>query len=100
MSLTPDTVIHAAHLAQLDVDPQEAQTLQGELNKILDFVATLQSVDTSETQPLAHALEMTQPLRTDKITESNQRSEMQAIAPETQNGLYLVPTVIDSPQDN
>lgn len=97
MSITPEVIARTAHLAQLGLNEEQQQSLSTELNKILDFVATLETVDTSAVEPLEHALGMMQPLRQDNITESNVRAQMQAIAPETKDGLYLVPAVIESP---
>jgi aspartyl-tRNA(Asn)/glutamyl-tRNA(Gln) amidotransferase subunit C len=100
MSLTPEIIARTARLAQLSLDAEEKQSMHSELNKILDFVADLESVDTTGIEPLEHPLEMLQPLRADQATESNIRDQVQAIAPDTKDGLYLVPAVIDSPKDN
>ena len=55
----------------------------------------MQAVDTSGVEPLAHPLETTQRLRADEVTEANHRDDYQAIAPAVENGLYLVPRVIE-----
>lgn len=65
------------------------------MNSILGLVDQMQAVDTTGVEPLAHPLETTQRLRPDQVTESNQRDRYQAVAPSTENGLYLVPKVID-----
>ncbi len=65
------------------------------MNSILGLVDQMQAVDTSGIEPLAHPLEASQRLRPDQVTESNQRDRYQAIAPATENGLYLVPKVIE-----
>lgn len=98
MSLTPEIINRTAHLAQLELSEAEQASLTPELSKILAFVDQLQAVDTTNVEPLEHALNMTQPLRHDAVTETNVRDAMQAIAPETHDGLYLVPAVIDSPE--
>ena len=100
MSLTIDEVLRTAHLAHLNVLPEQTEPLQNELNNILGFVDLLKSVDTEQVEPLAHPLEMSQPLRKDAVTEPNLRDSMQAIAPETHNGLYLVLEVIASVETN
>lgn len=99
MSLTPDIIARTAQLAQLELSAEEQQSLHSELNKILDFVAELETVDTTSVAPLEHPLGMTQPLRVDRVTEENIREAMQAIAPKTQDGLYLVPAVIDAAKE-
>lgn len=99
MSLTSDTVIKTAHLAQLSLEDIDTQTLSQELNKILNFVNVLQSADTDAVSPLSSPLDMTQPLRADVVTASNERDEMQLVAPETSDGLYLVPPVINPQAD-
>ena len=99
MSLTPEIINRTAHLAHLELNEAEQASLAPELNKILAFVDQLQAVNTEGVEPLEHALNMTQPLRNDAVTESNLRDAMQAIAPETHDGLYLVPAVIDSPEE-
>jgi aspartyl-tRNA(Asn)/glutamyl-tRNA(Gln) amidotransferase subunit C len=55
----------------------------------------MRAVDTNGIEPMAHPLDATQTLRADKITETNQRDQFQALAPETQDGLYLVPRVVE-----
>ena len=61
----------------------------------MGLIDELQAVNTTGIEPLAHALEVTQPLRTDVVSEQNQREAYQKIAPATQDGLYLVPKVIE-----
>jgi len=95
MALDQTDVKKIAQLAQLAVSDQEADALVGELSVILDLVATMDSVDTSEVTPMAHPLHMSQRLRADEVTETNQRELFQEIAPLTQDGLYLVPRVIE-----
>jgi aspartyl-tRNA(Asn)/glutamyl-tRNA(Gln) amidotransferase subunit C len=96
MSLTPEIIARTAELARLQLSLEEKQSLSEELNTILNFVAELEKIDTSSVEPLEHPLGMHQPLRKDIISEINVRETMQAIAPEIQNGLYLVPAVIDA----
>jgi aspartyl-tRNA(Asn)/glutamyl-tRNA(Gln) amidotransferase subunit C len=95
MSLTPEIIAHTALLARLELSSEEKQSLSEGLNKILGFVAELETIDTASLDPLENPLGMHQPLRADVITEPNLREAMQAIAPKTQNGLYLVPAIID-----
>jgi aspartyl-tRNA(Asn)/glutamyl-tRNA(Gln) amidotransferase subunit C len=95
MSLSADDVAKIAHLARLAVEPEESEALGRELTVILDLVAQMDAVDTEHVLPMAHPLEMAQRLREDAVTEENQRDRYQANAPAVDNGLYLVPKVIE-----
>lgn len=95
MSLNLTDVEKIAHLARIALTPEEAAELGGSLSGILDFVEQMAAVDTSGLSPMAHPLHMAQRLRADAVTEPNQREQFQSIAPATENGLYLVPRVIE-----
>jgi len=95
MSLTLDDVRRIARLARLDVSAAEADKTRDQLNGILSFIEQLQSVDTTGIEPMAHAVDVVQRLRPDAATEADRREAFQAIAPETEAGLYLVPKVIE-----
>jgi aspartyl-tRNA(Asn)/glutamyl-tRNA(Gln) amidotransferase subunit C len=95
MSLTPDDVKRIARLARIEIDDAQAQATQAQLNTIFDLIAAMQAVDTSGIAPMAHAQEVYQRLREDAVTESDRHAAFQAIAPAVENGLYLVPKVIE-----
>ena len=95
MSFDQFEVEKAAHLARLAVSDDEAKHLTTDLSRILDLVAVMDEVDTSEVAAMAHPLHMTQRLRADEVTETDQREQYQKIAPATEDGLYLVPRVIE-----
>jgi aspartyl-tRNA(Asn)/glutamyl-tRNA(Gln) amidotransferase subunit C len=95
MSLNQEEVRRIAQLARLELSPQETGRMGDQLNGILTFVEQLQAVDTSGVTPMAHAMDVIQRLRTDIATEPDRRDAFQAIAPETEAGLYLVPRVIE-----
>ena len=95
MSLSSDDVAKIAHLARLAVDPADTESLSRDLSNILDLVEQMQAVDTEGVQPMAHPLEMSQRLRPDEVTETNQRELYQSNAPQAENGLFLVPKVIE-----
>ena len=100
MSLELSDVKRIAKLAQLYLDDAHAETALGELNGILALAEQMAAVDTTGVQPLAHPLaailgELPLRLRDDVVTEENRRDEYQAPAPKTQDGLYLVPKVIE-----
>ena len=95
MSLDHQEVEKIAHLARIAVSEEDKAALATELSGILDFVEQMNAVDTSGIVPMAHPLHMAQRLRVDEVTESNQRELFQSVAPETEEGLYLVPKVIE-----
>jgi len=95
MSLTLDDVHRIAHLARLEISAAEAEQTRGQLNAILAFVDELQAAATTGVTPMAHAVDVVQRLREDVVTEPDRRDAFQAIAPETEAGLYLVPKVIE-----
>ena len=95
MSLSPAEVEKIAHLARLALEPAQAEGLAQDLSRILDLVGQMNAVDTAGVEPMAHPLEMSQRLRPDEVTEADRREDFQAVAPETEAGLYLVPRVIE-----
>ncbi len=95
MSLGPDDVKQIAHLARLQIDQQNIDGYASSLSNILDMVEKMNEVDTTDVQPMAHPMDVAQRLRADEVLEENQRDAFQAIAPKTENGLYLVPRVIE-----
>ena len=95
MALTLDDVRRVAHLARLAIDEAEARSVLPQLNRVFELVAEMQAVDTHGVEPMAHALDLTQRLREDAVTESDRREAFQEVAPEHDGGLYLVPKVIE-----
>ena len=95
MALTRHEVENIAHLARLRISDDEIPGYVDNLSRIIDFVAHLDEASTDHVQPMAHPLNMTQPLRVDKVSETDQRDVYQANAPRTECGLYLVPKVIE-----
>ena len=95
MSLERSDVEKIAHLARLEIADSDVPEYARNLSNILDLVAQMDSADTDAVVPMAHPLEMAQRLRDDMVTENNQRDHFQQIAPQTEDGLYLVPKVIE-----
>ncbi len=95
MSLGSDEVKKIAHLARLEVSDADVPEYAKNLSDILDFVEQMSSVETSDVVPMAHPLELPQRLRADEVTEQNQREVFQSVAPQVEDGLYLVPKVIE-----
>lgn len=95
MSLSLDDVSRIALLSRIEISAAEAERTRDQLNGILAFVEQLQAVNTEGIAPMAHAVDVVQRLRPDAVTETDRRDAFQAIAPETEAGLYLVPKVIE-----
>ncbi len=95
MALDSSDVAKIAHLARLDVKHDALDHFIAELSNILDLVEQMRSIDTSGVEPMAHPLHMAQRLRPDRVTETNQRERFQQRAPQTEDGLYLVPRVVE-----
>lgn len=95
MSISPKEVLKIANLARLKIDLSEVDQCAAELSKIITLVDQMNRVDTQNVEPMAHPLDVTQRLREDKVTETNQRDKFQSIAPKADKGLYLVPKVIE-----
>jgi aspartyl-tRNA(Asn)/glutamyl-tRNA(Gln) amidotransferase subunit C len=95
MSLTLEQVKRIAHLARIETSDAEALSTQGHLNGIFQLIEQMQAVDTRGVEPMAHAQDVSQRLRDDVVSETDLRAAYQAVAPETEGGLYLVPKVIE-----
>jgi aspartyl-tRNA(Asn)/glutamyl-tRNA(Gln) amidotransferase subunit C len=101
MSLTNADVQKIARLARLAMSEAEIAAARTQLSGIFDLIAEMQAVDTTGVTPMSHAQEVSQRLREDKITETNQRELFQSLAPkykgspQVEAGLYLVPQVIE-----
>lgn len=95
MSLTIEDVKRIAHLARIEINEQDAQATLQKLGGILDLIEEMQAVDTTGIAPMSHSQDVVQRLRADVVTQSNQRELFQSIAPAVENGLYLVPKVIE-----
>jgi aspartyl-tRNA(Asn)/glutamyl-tRNA(Gln) amidotransferase subunit C len=95
VSISREDIEKVAVLARIKVDDEQVSALEKDLGNILDLVDQLGAADTDSVEPMAHPLDAVQKLRADEVTETNQREAFQAIAPATEDGLYLVPKVIE-----
>ncbi|OED43693.1 asparaginyl/glutamyl-tRNA amidotransferase subunit C [Endozoicomonas sp. (ex Bugula neritina AB1)] len=95
MAIDASEVQKVAHLARLAIDDHSVEATAGTISKILDLVSKMDAVDTNNVEPLAHPLDATQRLRTDVVSETNQREQLQSCAPAVEKGLFLVPRVIE-----
>jgi len=95
MALTLDDVLRIAHLARIEIDADAARDLHAKLEAIFALINELQSIDTDGIEPMSHAQDVMLPLREDRITETDRHAVYQAVAPAVEDGLYLVPKVIE-----
>ena len=95
MALTLNDVQRIAHLARIEVEPHEAQHVLAQLSGIFQLIEQMQAVNTDGVEPMSHAQDVTLRLREDVATETDQRELFQSLAPQTSDGLYLVPKVIE-----
>ena len=90
-----DQIRRIADLARLELSEPEVAAMQQELSSILALVGQMAAVDTENVEPMSHPQAAMQRLREDEVTEQDRREPFQAIAPQTEDGLYLVPKVIE-----
>ena len=95
LALTLQDVARLAELARLDLPADEAARTLGPLNRVLELIEALQAVDTQGVEPMTHAGDLALRLRDDAVTETDRRGDYQAVAPAVEQGLYLVPRVIE-----
>ncbi|CAA9889849.1 Aspartyl/glutamyl-tRNA(Asn/Gln) amidotransferase subunit C [Candidatus Methylobacter favarea] len=95
MFLTADEVKKIAHLARLKINDQDIHGYAKDLSDMLNLMTQMGALNTEGINPMAHPMDQEQRLRPDEVTECDNREKFQAIAPQVEAGLYLVPKVID-----
>ena len=95
MTLSLDDVRRIAHLARIDVDAAEVARAHARLESIFAMIDELNAIDTSGVEPMSHAQDVVAPLREDRVTEADRHAEYQKVAPAVEDGLYLVPRVVE-----
>ena len=95
MPLSPQEVQRIAELARIGISDAEARAVQAQLNNIFELIGQMQKINTDGIEPMTHAQGSALRLRQDKVTEENQRQQLQSAAPQVEAGLYLVPRVIE-----
>jgi aspartyl-tRNA(Asn)/glutamyl-tRNA(Gln) amidotransferase subunit C len=93
--LSLEEVRRIAHLARLQVAENDVVALQQQLNGIFAMIEQMRAVDTTGVEPMSHPQAVMQRLREDRVTETDQHALFQSIAPQVEDGLYLVPKVIE-----
>jgi aspartyl-tRNA(Asn)/glutamyl-tRNA(Gln) amidotransferase subunit C len=96
MSVNREAIEQITQLARLSREnTRDSQSIQDDLNRIVQMVDQIRTVNTEGVLPMAHAFDSVQPWRPDEVTEPNQRDDLMKLAPKSEAGLYLVPTVIE-----
>jgi len=95
MSLSDDQIRRLARLARIAIEEDESAPVRERLNRVLALIDEMRQADTAGIEPMSHALDLVQRLRPDEVSEADRREEYQAIAPAVDEGLYLVPKVIE-----
>ena len=95
MALSIEDVNRVAHLARIEVTPDEARDVLKKLTGIFALIEDMRRVDTAGIAPMSHAADVSLVLREDVVTETNQRELFQSVSPATADGLFLVPKVIE-----
>jgi len=95
MAIDKHEIEKLSRLARLSVSEEDSADVAERITKILGLVDQLQAVDTTGVEPMSNPLDAVQRLRADEISETNQREAFQSIAPAAEQGLYLVPKVIE-----
>lgn len=95
MSLTAADVERLAKLALLELSGQDVERTLVQLNSVFELIGQLQSVDTTGVEPMTHPIALGLRLRADEVTETDRREQYQRVAPAVEQGLYLVPRVIE-----
>ncbi len=95
MPIAFNDVLRIAYLARIEIDDAQAEEVRTKLDAIFGMIDQLNAVDTRGVVPMAHAQDVALPLRDDKVTEQDHRAHYQKVAPAVEDGLYLVPKVIE-----
>lgn len=95
MSIERHEIEKLATLARIAIDDSTINQVSERLGSVLELVDQLQAADTSGVDPMSHPMQATQRLREDEVSELNQREALQTTAPDTEDGLFLVPKVIE-----
>lgn len=94
MKITKEEVLHVAALARLELDATAIDTFAGQIGDILDYVDTLNRVDTGGVNPTSHAISLTNAFREDEVKPHLDNEAALANAPEKEDGSFLVPKII------
>ena len=95
MSISLEDVRRIARLARIATDDAEAVRVQGDMERIFGLIEQMRAIDTEGVEPMSHAQDLGLRLREDAVSEPDRHADFQAVAPQVESGLYLVPRVIE-----
>ena len=95
MALTENDVARIAHLARIEISDADRRAMLAQLNDIFAMIERMQKIDTTGVAPMAHPLGGRQRLREDRVTETDARAQNMSNAPQAEDGLFLVPRVVE-----
>jgi len=95
MPLSIEQIKRLARLARLSITDDDVDSTRKQLDSIFALITQMQAADTTGIEPMSHPQELADRLREDAVTETDCRTAFQAIAPQAEEGLYLVPKVIE-----
>jgi aspartyl-tRNA(Asn)/glutamyl-tRNA(Gln) amidotransferase subunit C len=92
--LTREEVEKVANLSRLKLSDQELEALGTQMGSVLKYIAMLDELDTSSVEPMAHAIEISNVFREDKLLDSLPREQALSNAPQTDGKYFLVPAIL------
>ena len=95
MALTDKEIKKLSHLAKINIDSKDEEVVLSKLEGIIKLIDSMQKVNTDGIQPMSHALDITQPLRVDTVTEENQKNDFLKLGPESNENYFIVPRVVE-----
>ena len=95
MALTDKDIKKLSHLAKINIDSKDEKIILSKLEGIIRLIDSMQKVNTDNIQPMSHALDITQPLREDVVTEENQKNDFLELGPESNEDYFIVPRVVE-----
>ncbi len=94
MKISPEEVRYVAHLARLNLDEKELETITSQIDTILNYVEKLEELDTHDVAPTTHAFSITNAFREDTVTESLDQQKALANSPQQKDEMFVVPRII------
>jgi aspartyl-tRNA(Asn)/glutamyl-tRNA(Gln) amidotransferase subunit C len=95
MALTDKDIKKLSHLAKINIDSKDEEIILSKLEGIIKLIDSMQKVNTDNIDPMSHALDITQPLREDVVTEKNQKNDFLELGPESNDDYFIVPRVVE-----
>jgi len=95
VEITNEEIRHVANLARLDLQEDDLEMFTGQVGKILQYIDTLNRVDTDQIEPAANALPLSNAFRNDDEKEHANRNAALSNAPVKEGGVFLVPKIIE-----